>query len=147
MAYRTASGNRASWGFTLIELLVVMAIIATLLSIVAPRYFQATDNAREAALRANLQTIREAIDHFHGDRGEYPQTLDELVQRRYLRAVPVDPIVGNALDWNLVPVPAASVDRTAGAQTPELSGGSTGVYDVRSAAAGTTRDGVPFENL
>lgn len=96
MASRIASGKPATGGFTLVELLVVLAIIATLLSVVAPRYFQATELARETALKANLQTLREAIDHYHGDRGQYPQSLEALVDARYLRAIPVDPISGSA---------------------------------------------------
>ena len=38
-------------GFTLIELLVVMSVIATLLTIAVPRYFQHLDRAKEASLR------------------------------------------------------------------------------------------------
>ena len=93
-------------GFTLIEMLVVMAIIATLLSIAAPRYFRSTDDAREAALKSDLRTLREAIDHYHADRGSYPEVLDDLVEKRYLRAIPVDPITGKA-EWGLIRAPRA----------------------------------------
>ena len=144
MASRTVSGKPESAGFTLIELLVVLAIIASLLAIVAPRYYQSTEIARETALKANLQTLREAIDHFHGDRGQYPQSLEALVEARYLRTIPVDPISGSASTWRLVAPP------TNAAQAPQAAGPapvSAGVYDVRSGAEGATRDGEPFENL
>ena len=53
--------NRPAHGFTLIELLVVMAILATLLSLAAPRYFESVERAKEATLRTNLRVFREAI--------------------------------------------------------------------------------------
>jgi len=31
------------------------------------------------------------IDQFYGDKGRYPQSLEELVEAKYLRQVPVDP--------------------------------------------------------
>jgi general secretion pathway protein G len=110
----------ARWwgGFTLIELLVVMAIIATLLSIAAPRYFAHLDRAREAALRETLFVVRDAIDKFHGDNGRYPLALDELVTKRYLRKLPVDPVSESADTWVLVPPPNASA----------------GVWDIQSGA-------------
>ena len=79
-------------GFTLIELMVVMAIIAVLLTIAAPRYFNHLDRAREATLRQTLAVVRDAIDKFHGDTSSYPESLEELVTKRYLRAAPLDPI-------------------------------------------------------
>ena len=83
-------------GFTLIELLVVMAIIATLLSIAAPRYFGQVDTAREKALLQSLEVMRDSIDKFRADTGKYPATLTELVEKRYLRKLPVDPITESA---------------------------------------------------
>ena len=137
------SGRAVRAGFTLIELLVVLAIIASLLSIVAPRYLQSTELAREAALKANLHTLREAIDHFHGDRGHYPASLEALVEARYLRAVPIDPISGSATTWLLVPPPRAA--RPSTGSLPDSD--AVGVYDVLSGAPGTTRDGKPFDSL
>ncbi len=107
-------------GFTLIELLVVMAIIATLLTIAAPRYFAHLDRAREAALRETLSVVRDAIDKFHADTGRYPAELDELVNRRYLRKRPVDPVSDSSENWTIVAPP----------------GEVSGVSDIRSGAGG-----------
>ena len=74
--------TRLRRGFTLIELMVVMAIIAVLLTIAAPRYFSHLDRAREATLRQTLAVVRDAIDKFHGDTSNYPDSIDELVARR-----------------------------------------------------------------
>ena len=102
-------------GFTLIEMLVVMTLIALLLTLAIPRYFSALDNGRLSVQRQNVATIRDAIDKFVGDQGKYPETLDELVVKRYLRQVPVDP-VSEAANWVVI-----------APQDPE----QTGVYDVQ----------------
>jgi general secretion pathway protein G len=105
-------------GFTLIEMVIVMAVLGLLLTLAMPRYFTAIDNGKATVQQQNLATMRDALDKFFGDKGRYPESLDELVQKRYLRSVPVDPITG-ASNWIVVapPDPATS-----------------GVYDVRSAA-------------
>lgn len=116
-------------GFTLIELLVVMAILATLLSIAAPRYFQSVERAKEATLRTDLRLLREAIDKYQADTGRLPDSLQQLVDQRYVRSVPVDPVTGEASDWLLVPHP---------------DGATSGVCDVRSGALGVALDGTSF---
>ena len=90
-------------GFTLIEVLVVMAIVATLLSLVAPRYFAVLERSREATLRHDLATMRDAIDRYYGDKGVYPDTLGDLVTARYLRAIPNDPVTESAQTWVVTP--------------------------------------------
>lgn len=116
-------------GFTLIELLVVMAIIATLLSIAVPRYFGSIKRAEEATLKQNLSQMREAIDKHFTDVGRYPKSLDDLVTKRYLRSMPVDPITGASDTWTVV----APAD-------PELGP----VYDVKSGAPDIARDGTAY---
>ena len=124
------SGRRTR-GFTLLELLVVMAIIATLLTIAAPRYFRSLERSKEAVLKQDIATLRESIDKFYGDTGKFPESLEVLVERRYLRAVPVDPIAASAEKWVLIH-----------ADEPE----DTGVKDVHSGAEGTSQNGVPYAN-
>src|SRR5262245_60278434 len=116
-------------GFTLVELLVVLAIIATLLTLAAPRYFSSVDRSKEAVLRENLFQLRDAIDKYHADKGRYPATLEALAVDRYLRRVPLDPVTDSATTWVVV----APADPQQG-----------GVYDVRSGAAGTAIDGSEF---
>lgn len=118
-------------GFTLIELLVVLAIIATLLTIAVPRYFNSLENSKEAALRQSLAVMRDAIDHHRGDLGRYPDSLEDLVTRRYLRSVPTDPITGQADSWVLVPPTEADKGR---------------LRDIKSGATGNARDGTPYES-
>lgn len=115
-------------GFTLIELLVVMAVLAILASMVAPRYLSRVDDARDTVLRQNLVGMRTAIDQFYRDKGRYPETLDELVVQRYIRAVPLDPITKRLDSWVLLP--------------PKE--GSKGIFDVKSGATQRARDGTDY---
>jgi general secretion pathway protein G len=116
-------------GFTLLELLVVMAIIATLLTIAVPRYFRSLERSREAVLKQDIAALRESIDKFYADSGKYPETLAALVEKRYLRSIPVDPIAKSAEKWIVVH-----------AEDPE----DTGVKDVHSGAEGAGESGVPY---
>ena len=117
--------------FTLIELLVVLAILATLLSIVAPRYVHQTDRAKEAALKANLVVLRRALDEYYGDTGRYPDELAALTEHRYLRALPVDPITNRSDSW--VPIEGTEDD----AKT---------IVDVKSGAKGKALDGTEYSS-
>ncbi|KVO61530.1 type II secretion system protein [Burkholderia stagnalis] len=116
-------------GFTLIELLVVLAIVATLLSIVAPRYIHQTDRAKEAALRENLVVMRRALDEYYSDRGKYPEKLTELTEHQYLRALPLDPVTGRSDSW----VPVSGTDNE-----------DKTIVDVKSGALGKALDGTDY---
>jgi general secretion pathway protein G len=116
-------------GFTLIELLVVMAIIALLLAIAVPRYHHSVERAKEAVLREDLALMRDAIDKYYADRGQYPETIAEIAEHKYLRSIPKDPITDSSSTW--LAVAPAETERGR-------------VYDVRSGAAGMARDGSPY---
>jgi general secretion pathway protein G len=112
-------------GFTLVELVVVLTLIGLLLTLATPRYFHIVDRGRDTVQRQNLSTIRDAIDKFYGDLGRYPDSLEELVTRRYLRQVPVDPATEQP-DWTVV----APADPTSGA-----------VYDIHPAGTAASAAG------
>jgi general secretion pathway protein G len=114
-------------GFMLVEVLVVMAIVATLLSLVAPRYFAIMERSRESTLRHDLAVMRDAIDKFYSDKGVYPDALEDLVSQNYLRAIPEDPVTETAATWIIVP-PA----------DPNARGS---IYDVRSGSEEQASDG------
>jgi general secretion pathway protein G len=118
-------------GFTLIELLVVMSIIAMLLALAAPRYFNSVEKSKEAMLRQTLALTREALDKYYGDNGRYPDDLEMLVSRKYLRKMPVDPVTGTSSTWVVI-----------APETPEKGA----VFDLRSGAEGMARDGTPFKD-
>jgi general secretion pathway protein G len=123
------SGSRRAAGFTLIELLVVMTIIGVLLTIAVPRYFRTVERSKETVLRRDLAVVRESIDRFYGDRGEYPEALSTLVDKHYIRNVPVDPFTKSADSWLVI----ASED-------PD----HPGVRDIHSGSPDNGSDGSPF---
>ena len=96
------AGRTATHGFTLIELLIVMAIIGTLLSIAVPRYFRSLQHARETVLKQDLSILREAIDKYYADLNQYPEKLPDLVDKHYVRSMPVDPFTRLADTWTVV---------------------------------------------
>lgn len=118
-------------GFTLVELLVVMAVIALLLSIAVPRYFSSVEKSREAVLRENLSLTRQALDKYYGDNGIYPETLDQLVSKKYLRSLPLDPITDSNATWVIV--------------SPEVAEKGV-IFDIKSGAAGNARDGTEYKD-
>ncbi len=128
-------------GFTLIELFIVMAVLGILISIAVPNLKQSIVRAREAVLKEDLFQIREAIDQYYADNGNYPATLNDLINaqaksKSYLRAMPKDPFT-NAEDWVTVAL------ESTGESTGD-SGGETGIFDVHSASPLMAIDGTPY---
>ena len=117
--------SRRARGFTMIELVIVTAMLGLLLSLALPHYMATLERGREQVLQSNLATMREAIDKYYGDRGRYPDKLEDLVTQRYLRAIPNDPYL-EAPTWLVI----APRDADKG-----------GVIDVRSTL--TDIDGQP----
>lgn len=114
-------------GFTLIEVLVVLAIIAILLSMVSPRYFEAVERSKETTLKHDLVGMRDAIDKYYSDTGNYPDTLDDLLSKKYLRAIPEDPITGSDKTWIITPPTDTNVNGA--------------VYDIHSGSPDVAKDG------
>jgi len=121
---------RGARGFTLLELLVVLAIMALLVTLVSPQYFTGMTKAEEETLKENLRTVRDALDKFYSDTGRYPESLNELVERRYLRTLPFDPMTESDETWVLV-------------QTRQEK--SIGIRDLHSGSTATARDGTTYD--
>ncbi|MGH9559610.1 MAG: type II secretion system protein, partial [Bryobacteraceae bacterium] len=123
-------------GFTLIELMIVMAIVSILVSIAVPLYQKSLLRAKESILKNNLFTLRTVIDEYTYDKKKAPQTLQDLVDQGYLRAVPVDPITGSDQTWKLVMEDAVTtVDQT-----------DPGIWDVRSGSDEKSLEGTPYSD-
>ncbi|MCU6498903.1 type II secretion system GspH family protein [Rugamonas sp. A1-17] len=118
-------------GFTLIELLVVLGIVALMLTLAVPRYFPSIDKSKEVVLADNLRNVRQVLDQYYGDTGRYPDSLEQLVEKKYLRAMPVDPVTESDTTWIIVP--------------PE-DAGKGGVYNIKSGAPGNDRSGKPYSD-
>ena len=121
-------------GYTLIELIIVMAIISVLVSIAVPIYQKSLLRTKETLLKNNLFTLRQVIDEYTFDKQKAPQTLDDLVNEGYLRAVPIDPITGSNQSWRIIMEDALSmVNQT-----------QPGIFDVRSGSDLKSLEGTPY---
>ncbi|WP_353062507.1 prepilin-type N-terminal cleavage/methylation domain-containing protein [Tunturibacter psychrotolerans] len=129
-----SSTRTAEQGFTLLELMIVMVVIGLLAAIAIPAYTSNIRNAKEAVLKEDLHTMRQAIDSYTVDKAKAPQSLDDLVQAGYLKAMPVDPFTHRSDTW--MPVQddtLSSIDQT-----------DSGIDDVHSGAQQTASDGTSY---
>ncbi len=113
-------------------MLLVMVVLAMLLTLSVPRYFSSLDKGKEVVLAENLRVTRIGIDKFFADRGRYPDSLEELVEARYLSALPWDPVLESQTAWVLVAPPNGENGR---------------VGDLRSGAPGHGKSGKAYAEL
>jgi len=128
--------NRSRRGFTLIEVLIVMSIVGILAAIAVPSFKRHTIKARETVLMEDLFQMRRAIDAFYADHAKYPDGLIELIDGRYLRAIPKDPFTNSSDSWDMLP-PEPSLE----GDLPE-----GGVFDVRSGSDRVGLNGMPYSD-
>jgi general secretion pathway protein G len=133
---RLKHNKKLQRGFTLIELLIVMSIIGILASIVVPSYQRNLIKAREAVLMEDLYQMRRAIDTYFADHIRYPESLEDLVESKYLRDIPRDPFTEASDTWEEIsPTPSLEGDLAEG-----------GVMDVRSGSDLIGLNGIPYRD-
>jgi len=109
-------------------------IIGILAVIAIPRFKASIQRAQEAVLKEDLHTMRDAIDSYTMDKQKAPQSLDDLVQNGYLRAIPEDPMTHAKDSWVTDTGDAMfSIDQT-----------EPGIDDVHSGSDETGSDGQPY---
>ena len=121
-------------GFTLIELMVVISLIVVLAGLAVVQYRNAVVLGKEAVLRTDLFRMKDAIDQYYADKGQYPASLDALVSDGYLRAIPKDPFTNSTDTWQAIPAEPDPNNPTA----------VSGVYDVKSGSDGIAIDGTKY---
>ena len=129
-------------GFTLLELIIVVAIIGILATIAMPALKDMPRRANESVLKTNLRTLRDLIDQYYGDQGHYPETLDVLVDKHYVRQIPYDPLTKSDQTWILVYEEPDPLETPAETDLPE--GGEPGIIDVHSGSPLISLDGTPY---
>lgn len=120
-------------GFTLMELLLVLALVALLASLATPIVTGSIYRAKESTLKESLFTMRKAIDDYYADNGAYPVELELLVQKRYLRKIPTDPLTDRRDSWILV-----RTEDNAGDQ-------ASGIIDVHSNSDDKDGNGIAYK--
>jgi general secretion pathway protein G len=128
--------RQQSAGFTLIELMIVMTIIGILMVVAIPRFSGSIQRAREAVLKEDLHTMRDAIDSYTMDKQKAPQSLDDLVQNGYLREIPMDPMTHTKDSW---------VTDTSEAMF-SIDQSEPGIDDVHSGSDEAGSDGQPYSS-
>jgi general secretion pathway protein G len=128
--------SRRDHGWTLIELLVVISLIMILASVAMNQYSTSIRAAQEATLKTNLFRMRDAIDQYFADKGQYPASIQALVSEGYLRDVPLDPITRSKDTWTTIP---AEPD-------PSRPSSDTGIYDIKSGSDGIALDGSRYSD-
>ena len=121
-------------GYTLLELMIVVAIAGILVTLAVPSFQQSSLKAKEAALKQNLFTLRAVVDQYYADRGQYPQTLETLVEEKYLRQLPVDPFTKLSTSWQEVYEEKSEDDDSP-----------AGVFDLHSGSDLVAMDGTPYK--
>jgi general secretion pathway protein G len=133
---RVERANPRVRGFTLIELLVVITVIIVLAAMAMAQYRNSVIRSKEAVLKEDLFRLRDSIDQYYADKGQYPSGLEALVSDGYLRKMPIDPFTTNSDSWQSVPSEPDPNNPTA----------EPGVYDVKSGSDGTAIDGTKYSD-
>ena len=126
--------TRSDRGFTMIELMVVMFLISVLAAMGMAQYRNSVTYSRESVLKEDLFRMRDAIDQYYADKGQYPSTLDALVSDGYVRKIPDDPFTRSNSTWQTIPAEPDPNNPTAEA----------GVFDVKSGSDATALDGTRY---
>jgi general secretion pathway protein G len=125
-------------GFTLIEMIIVFTMIGILVGLALPQYQSSLKKARENVLKETLFTLRKLINQYYSDKSKYPASLQALVDEKYLRSVPEDPVTRKTDSWLEV---REELDPDEVELVREL-----GITDVHSGAEGNALDGTPYSS-
>ncbi|HIB01144.1 MAG TPA: prepilin-type N-terminal cleavage/methylation domain-containing protein [Phycisphaerales bacterium] len=96
----TTNQNIIRRGFTLIEILIVVVILGILAAVVVPQFTNAADDANDAAVRTQLQTLRGQIELYRAQNAADPDLSGtgwtDMIDGNYLMSSPSNPLTSSA---------------------------------------------------
>ena len=116
--------------------MVVISLIVILTTMGVAQYRTSVIHSREAVLKEDLFRMRDAIDQYYADKGQYPASVDALVTDGYMRKVPEDPFTRSSTTWTPIPSEPDPNNPTA----------EPGVYDVKSGSEDSAIDGSKYND-
>ena len=111
-----------------VNAMIIVTSLGVFAGVVMANMSMGSHRASEAVLKQNLVAMRKAIDDFYADNRRYPVSLEELVERRYLRSIPRDPITESSETWQTI------------LEEMQYRGSAPAIIDVKSGADGKTHD-------
>jgi general secretion pathway protein G len=113
-----------------------MVLIVILASMGLALYTNSVTRAQEATLKQDLFQMRDALSQYYADRNKYPPSLDTLVDDKYLRRIPVDPVTQSTDTWLIV----------MSDPEPGNPSAAIGVFDVKSGSDRAALDGSRYSD-
>ncbi len=72
LSCRQRSATTTRRGFTLVELVIVVLVLGIITAVAAPRMFNTANDARDSATRHSLTVLRDSIELYRAQSGNYP---------------------------------------------------------------------------
>ncbi len=126
-------------GFTLLELLLVIVVVSLLAFVLYPRLVAGPINARDADRKQDIARVQNALERFYQENGNYPASLDALVEGAtpYLKPpLPTDPKTKVAYRYSPSGNPTSAYVLQANLENPkdkDIKKGTIDTYEVLSA--------------
>lgn len=77
----TQKQSRMQEGFTLVEILIAVALVMIMGGIITYSVQGYLEKTKKRTTRMSLKLIREQIEEYYDDTGEYPQSLMDLIKK------------------------------------------------------------------